>query len=75
MASAAQLNHSSFNELDRPSDVHETASDDIAALDCDQFNVEAQMRIEELIQYEAIMENLVYALEYHPESFARVNML
>lgn len=47
----------------------------LAALNDDPYDVEAQRKIEEMIQQEQILENLNNAMEYHPESFARVIML
>ena len=46
-----------------------------ALLNADPFNLEAQQKIEEMIQQERIQENVQKALEENPESFGRVNML
>ncbi|KAI9798754.1 MAG: DNA damage-inducible protein 1 [Piccolia ochrophora] len=48
---------------------------EIARLNDDPFNPEAQAKIEELIRQENIMENLQHTLEYNPEAFAKVYML
>ncbi|KAI8578243.1 hypothetical protein K450DRAFT_247909 [Umbelopsis ramanniana AG] len=47
----------------------------LAALNDDPFDVEAQKRIEEAIRQENIAANLEAAMEYNPESFARVTRL
>jgi hypothetical protein len=47
----------------------------LAALNDDPFDVEAQKRIEEAIRQENIAANLEAAMEYNPESFARVSSL
>ena len=44
-------------------------------LEADPYSVEAQRRIEEAIQQQAVLDNLEHALEYSPEFFGRVTML
>ncbi|KAF1799767.1 hypothetical protein FB192DRAFT_1139216 [Mucor lusitanicus] len=53
----------------------EVQKSQLAALNDDPFDVEAQKRIEDAIRQENIAANLEAAMEYNPESFARVTRL
>ena len=80
IAAAAQSNPARFAELlkqtrDRQSEAEAARHREIAALNADPFDVEAQRRIEEAIRQQAVIDNMEHALEYSPESFGRVTML
>ena len=48
---------------------------ELALLNADPFNLEAQAKIEEMIRQERVAENIQKALQDNPESFGRVSML
>ncbi|KAG5654218.1 hypothetical protein H0H81_005905 [Sphagnurus paluster] len=80
LAAAAQSNPQRFAELLRQTRERHRAAElarqqEIANLNADPFNLDAQRKIEEAIRQAAVMENMEHALEYSPESFGRVTML
>ncbi|CAI0401059.1 unnamed protein product [Linum tenue] len=57
------------------SELHLQREAELALLEADPFDVEAQKKIEAAIRQKGIDENWAAALEYNPEAFARVVML
>jgi DNA damage-inducible protein 1 len=53
--------------IDRDRQERIQRSQQIAQLNADPFDIEAQMRIEEMIRQEAVQENLQSAIEHNPE--------
>ncbi|KAJ9131564.1 Aspartyl protease [Pleurostoma richardsiae] len=65
-----------FNEtFDRERRERAERQRQIAELNADPFDIEAQAKIEEIIRQERVMENLQNAWEHNPEVFGRVHML
>ncbi|KAI0328221.1 hypothetical protein GY45DRAFT_1020488 [Cubamyces sp. BRFM 1775] len=76
IAHAAQNDPARFAELLRQTHARQVEAErERSLLEADPFDIEAQRRIEEAIQQQAVLENLEHALEYSPESFGRVTML
>ena len=76
IAHAAQNDPARFAELLRQThQMSVEAERERAMFEADPFSIEAQRKIEEAIQQQAVLENLEHALEYSPESFGRVIML
>ncbi|PIA58360.1 hypothetical protein AQUCO_00500348v1 [Aquilegia coerulea] len=57
------------------SELRRKQEEEMALLDADPFDVEAQRKIEAAIRQKGIDENWAAALEHNPEAFARVVML
>jgi len=80
LVDAAQNNPARFVELlrhtrERQHEAERRQQMEIATLNEDPFNLDAQRRIEEAIREQAVLENMEHALEYAPEAFGRVTML
>ncbi|KAL8769748.1 MAG: hypothetical protein Q9209_004364 [Squamulea sp. 1 TL-2023] len=56
-------------------DIEAQKQRELALLNADPFNVEAQAKIEEMIRQERVMDNLQHAMDHTPEAFGRVHML
>lgn len=80
VAQAAERDPARFAQLlgqqrERQREAEQSRQREVATLNADPYDIEAQRRIEEAIRMEAVMENLEHAMEYSPESFGRVTML
>ncbi|KAG6854471.1 hypothetical protein C0991_006550 [Blastosporella zonata] len=80
IADAAQNNPQRFAELLRHTQERQYQAEldqqrEIARLNADPYDLEAQHKIEEAIRQQGVLENLQHALEYSPENFGRVTML
>ncbi|QSZ34029.1 hypothetical protein DSL72_005609 [Monilinia vaccinii-corymbosi] len=60
---------------DREAEEHARRRQQIADLNADPFDIDAQMKIAEMIREERVQENLQNAIEHNPEVFGRVHML
>ncbi|KAG5729601.1 DNA damage-inducible protein 1, partial [Termitomyces sp. T112] len=76
IAEAAVNNPQRFAELLRQTREAQQAHErEMAMLEADPFNPEAQRKIEEIIRQQGVLENMQHAIEYSPESFGIVTML
>ncbi|KAL5637169.1 hypothetical protein ACGC1H_000973 [Rhizoctonia solani] len=80
LAAAIQNDPQKFSELlrqhrERQREAELAQQREIAALNADPYDLEAQKRIEEAIRQQAVLENMEHAMEYSPEFFGRVIML
>lgn len=63
------------SRMQQNADAQREKAEQMALLDADPFNVEAQAKIEEIIRQQRVTENFQKALEENPESFGRVHIL
>ncbi|KAG0267493.1 DNA damage-inducible protein 1 [Mortierella polycephala] len=80
LAEAALNDPNRFHEMVRELEVQRRTAEvtrmrEIAQLNADPFDMDAQRRIEEAIRLENVAANMEAAMEYNPESFGRVTML
>lgn len=80
LAHAARSDPTKFDQLLRQfrqmqADAELERQREIARLEADPYDIEAQRKIEEAIRQQAVLENMEHALEYSPEAFGRVTML
>ncbi|CAE6494846.1 unnamed protein product [Rhizoctonia solani] len=80
LADAIQNDPQKFSELlrqhrERQREAEIAQQREIATLNADPYDLEAQKRIEEAIRQQAVLENMEHAMEYSPEFFGRVIML
>ncbi|KAB8303419.1 hypothetical protein EYC80_004846 [Monilinia laxa] len=64
-----------YQMRDREAEEQARRRQQIADLNADPFDIDAQMRIAEMIREERVQENLQNAIEHNPEVFGRVHML
>ncbi|GBB88398.1 hypothetical protein RclHR1_14980003 [Rhizophagus clarus] len=75
LADAAVNDPSRFTALIRQMEQRQQRQQQTNTLNADPYDIEAQRRIEEEIRMQNVTANMETALEYSPESFARVTML
>jgi len=80
LANAARSDPARFSQLLRQfrqmqADAELERQREVARLEANPFDIEAQRKIEESIRQQAVFENMEHALEYSPEAFGGVTML
>lgn len=71
----ARLSQILQSSQDRDRREREERQREIERLNQDPFDIENQMKIEDMIRQERVMENLQSAMEHNPEVFGRVHLL